>query len=325
MTSQWDTLRFGSGVASSWGGPSGQVQSTRCRGWQCQRCKAWCKAKAKCCHQCGLRWAVPGHGQSTTQGNPVTSALEGVATKLEEALGDHAGSQVSSGEMSTEAGATSCGTEGSLSTREKKEAADELASLEAALSALGATRATTQIAQELREQIASKKKTLAATKPIGARVDGCRTCKTRRDQALEAFRLASAALEKANEEVAQSARELAVLEEELVRVQYGPAAETPAAVATEQARCMNKTLGDMKKFHNIPQNHVNDLETLMKTLVEGVTRLATSFSQKAGDEMELEESKAKRLRMVQKQPIQPHLDQEEENPSTRRHRRHRRC
>ena len=243
----------------------------------------------------------------------MTSALEGVAAKLQEALGDHAGSQVSSGEMSTEAGTTSCGTEGSLSTREKKEAADELASLEAALSALGATRGTTQIAQELREQIASKKKTLAATKPIEARVDGCRAwaarCKTRRDQALEAFRLASAALEKADEEVAQSARELAVLEEELARVQYGPAAETPAAVATELARCMNKTLGDMKKFHNIPQDHVNEMETLMKTLVEGVARLATSFSQKAGDEMELEESKAKRLRMVQKQPIQPHLDQ----------------
>ena len=124
------------------------------------------------------------------------------------------------------------------------------------MSALGATRGTTQIAQELREQIANKKKTLAATKPIGARVDGCRAwaarCKARRDQALEAFRLASAALEKADEELAQSTRELAVLEEELARVQHGPAAETPAAVATELARCMNKTLGDMKRFHNIP-------------------------------------------------------------------------
>ena len=93
-------------------------------------------------------------------------------------------------------------------------------------------------------------------------------------------------------EVAQSAREFAVLEEELARVQYGPAAETPAAVATELARCTNKTLGDMKKFNNIPQDHVNEMETPMKTLVEGVARLATSFSQKAVDEMELEESKA---------------------------------
>ena len=173
------------------------------------------RRKPKCCHQCGLRWAVPGHGQSTTQGNPVTSALEGVAAKLQEALGDHGGPQMSTGDVSSEAGTTTCGTDGSLSTKEKKEAADELASLEAALSALGATRGTTQIAQELREQIANKKKTLAATKPIGARVDGCRAwaarCKARRDQALEAFRLASAALEKADEEVAQSTRELAVL------------------------------------------------------------------------------------------------------------------
>ena len=60
-------------------------------------------------------------------------------------------------------------------------------------------------------------------------------------------------------------------------MQHGPAAETPAAVATELARCMNKTLGDVKKFHNIPQDHVNEMETLMKTLVKGVARLATSF------------------------------------------------
>ena len=74
-------------------------------------------------------------------------------------------------------------------------------------------------------------------------MDGCRAWaaryKTRRDQALEAFRLASAALEKADEEAAHSARELAVL-------------------------------GDVKKFHNIPQDHENEMETLMKTLVEGV-------------------------------------------------------
>ena len=115
-------------------------------------------------------------------------------------------------------------------------------------------------------------------------------CKARRDQAPEAFRLASAALEKADEEVAQSTRELAVLEEELARVQHGPAAETPAAVATELARCMNKTLGDMKRFHNIPQDHVNEMETSMKTLVEGVARLATSFSQQAGDGGEQEQA-----------------------------------
>ena len=72
---------------------------------------------------------------------------------------------------------------------------------------------------------------------------------------------------------------------------------------------MNKTLGDMKRFHNIPQDHVNEMETLMKTLVEGVARLATSFSQQAGDEKEPEESKNKRLRLVQKQPTQLHLDQ----------------
>ena len=117
-----------------------------------------------------------------------------------------------------------------------------------------------------------------ATKPIGARVDSCRAwaarCK-RRDQALEVFRLTSASLEKADEEVAQSARELAVLEEELARVQYGPAAEAPAAVAMELARCINKTLGDMKKFHNVPQDHVNEMETSVKNLVEGVVRLAT--------------------------------------------------
>ena len=101
----------------------------------------------------------------------------------------------------------------------------------------------------------------------------------------------SVQMEKADEEVAQSTRELAVLEEELARVQHGPAAETPAAVATELARCMNKTLVDMKRFHNIPQDHVNEMETLMKTLVEGVARLATSFSQQAGDETEPEESK----------------------------------
>ena len=255
MTSECDTWRFGSGVASSWCGLSGQVQSAWNRGWQCQWCKAWCKAKAKCCHQCGLRWAVPGHGQSTTQGNPVTSALEGVAAKLQEALGDHGGTQMSTGDVSSEAGTTTCGTDCSLSTKEKKEAADEPASLEAALSALGATRGTIQIAQELREQIANKKKTLAATKPIGARVDGCRAwvarCKARRDQALEAFRLVSAALEKADEEVAQSTCELAVLEEELARVQHGPATETAAAVATEPARRTN----------------MNEMETLMKTLV----------------------------------------------------------
>ena len=62
---------------------------------------------------------------------------------------------------------TTCGTDGSLPKKEKREAADELASLEAALSALGATRGTTQIAQELREEIANKKKTLAATSPLG--------------------------------------------------------------------------------------------------------------------------------------------------------------
>ena len=95
----------------------------------------------------------------------MTSALEGVAAKLQEALGDHGGPQMSTGDVSSEAGTTTCGTDGSLLTKEKKEAADELASLEAALSALGATRGTTQIAQELRELIANKKKTLAATKP----------------------------------------------------------------------------------------------------------------------------------------------------------------
>ena len=52
---------------------------------------------------------------------------------------------------------------------------------------------------------------------------------------------------------------------------------------------MNKILANMKKFHNIPQDHVNEMETLMKTLVEGVARLSTSFSQQAGDEMEPEE------------------------------------
>ena len=114
MTSQRDTRCFGSGAASLLGWTVDRVQSARSRGWQCQRSKAWCKAKAKCCHQCGLRWQSPGHGQSATQVNPVTSALEGVAAKLQEALGDHAGSQVSLGEVSTEAGATSCGTDGSL-------------------------------------------------------------------------------------------------------------------------------------------------------------------------------------------------------------------
>ena len=59
--------------------------------------------------------------------------------------------------QATEAGATSCGTEVSLSTREKRKAADELASLEAALSALGATRGTTQIAQESRSRARRKR------------------------------------------------------------------------------------------------------------------------------------------------------------------------
>ena len=72
----------------------------------------------------------------------MTSALEGVAAKLREALGDHGGPQMSTGDVSSEAGTTTCGTDGSLPTKEKKEAADELASLEAALSALGATRGT---------------------------------------------------------------------------------------------------------------------------------------------------------------------------------------
>ena len=92
-------------------------------------------------------------------------------------------------------------------------------------------------------------------------------------------------------------------------MQHGPAAETQAVVATELARCMNKTLGDMKRFHNIPQDHVNEMETLMKSLVERVARLATSFSQQAGDEKEPEESKNKRMRLVQKQPTQLQLDQ----------------
>ena len=163
MTSQWDTWRFGSGVAS-WGGSSGEVQSAWNRGWQCQWCKALCKAKAKCCHQCG-----------TEMGSArAWSALEGCGSQVARSPWDHGGPQMSTGDVSSEAGTSTCGTDGSLSTKEKKEAADELASLEAALSALGATRGTTQIAPELREQIANKKKTLTATKPIGARVDGCR-------------------------------------------------------------------------------------------------------------------------------------------------------
>ena len=40
-----------------------------------------------------------------------------------------------------------------------------------------------------------------------------------------------------------------------------------------------------------------------------MARLATSFSQQAGDEKEPEESKNKQLRLVQKQPTQLQLDQ----------------
>ena len=98
------------------------------------------------------------------QGNPVTSALEGVAAKLQEALGDHDGPQMTMGSMPSETDTTTCSTDNGLSTKEKKEAADELASLEAALNALSATRGTTQIAQELREQIANKKKSLGSNK-----------------------------------------------------------------------------------------------------------------------------------------------------------------
>ena len=77
MSSQCNTWRFGSGVASSWGGPSGQVQSAWNRGWQCQWCKAWCKAKAKCCHQCCLRWAV--HPVNARVGSPGRGAGESAA------------------------------------------------------------------------------------------------------------------------------------------------------------------------------------------------------------------------------------------------------
>ena len=69
---------------------------------------------------------------------------------------------------------------------------------------------------------------------------------------------------------------------------------------------------DLGRHEEVPQQATRSCERngdVIKTLVEGVACLETSSSQQAGDEMELEESKAKQLRMVQKQPIQPHLDQ----------------
>ena len=52
----------------------------------------------------------------------------------------------------------------------------------------------------------------------------------------------------------------------------------------------------------------------MKNLVEGVARLATSFSQQAGDDKEPEESKNKRLRLVQSSRHSYTWIREEEKP-----------
>ena len=255
--------------------------------WMCGHCSTanWQNygKQAKQCRNCGLKksfvQSTGNHEQNdvgdvSAPNSSVAAKLDAVAATLRNATSETP--LVPNARSDDPAASTESAT-----SEERPKILQHIKALQTALDALPDDAKFCKEREILAARIKEHKKKLIDSKPIGARIDGCKAvlarAVARRQSALKGTELAQAALKQADDEVATYTTELAALEAEVARVN---AASTPGAndgnSLESLAKALQKVLEEMGSSNRVPVHLINETQASMKVLFDGVTKIAAT-------------------------------------------------
>jgi hypothetical protein len=230
------------------------------------------------------------------------------------------GSTPGFGPMAAQAPLTTTASQGALPAGERQALVRQLHQLESSLAALPDTPEFSLLRAQIGIQHAHAKAKIASSRPLGARLDGCRAALDRTRQTATAMAAAAAAAEgasiRAQAQVVSLESELAELE---ALVTSDEANEGSKTCITRLQSEMMRVVSEMAQSTHVDKPEVDAVMAAMTTLFQGVTDIAMRCQQAAAlgtpslsaeqtpVDMHLESSEADELQQKSRQHLQSML------------------
>ena len=266
------------GWSASNKGGSSRWSSSESRDWSCKCCNATNWPKHKACWVCGARRSYAEVTSSnkaqlhTSAPAPAPSKALSLNDQLAEMM------KVLGGAMPSGQGRPieqPSGMEVDQQSGDRHDFVQQLHKVEAALANLPDEAAYKSVREPLMHQAEELKRKITGSRPLGARIDGCRgaleRARKRHDAASQGVAMATKILESASTEVTRLEAELKELE-----------ASVAAHQQMEQKNtCLDRLQADMKQVvqemvnsHSVRQEDVADSMKHMETLFQGLVSIS---------------------------------------------------
>ena len=269
---QWQCGHCGTGNWENYGKQGKQCRSCGCKKSYSQTVKTPNKGSHQW-HHVGAHDGSHGASQNappTQQRKSVTTMLEEVAVSLSAAAGGRAS-------VGQPHGGHNASVQPSAYGSDRTQLQEEIKALQSALDLVPDVEENDVVRSTILAKIESKKAAIIASKPLGARIDGCRAAleraQSRKSQAEKSLTLAQAAVQQADAEVANLAQQLQHLEQE-VAPQSEPAEQ--ANSIESMAAAMSKIMADMKASPLVAPEVMLETETHMTNLLKGVRSIVAA-------------------------------------------------
>lgn len=250
--------------------------------WACNICGGWSWGTAKKCQKCGIKKSYATTGKASNHNNPAAQQepagkIEQLVSLLKAATMPEHVEMIGSCQHSTAAKPEDTVW---IEAKSRSEYSTQIKAIESALEQLPDTEVFSASRATLIAQREDLKRKISNSKPLAARIEGCRgameRAQRRRQAALEALQLAQATFKEADQHACAKESELKDMEAE-----YLASAQKHLVVESQDETCldalqnnMTRVLKEMESGGKVDQSLIAGAYTQMASLFQGLTTIS---------------------------------------------------